>query len=285
MEEVRGKVAFITGGASGMGLAMARSFAEAGMKVVIADIEEPALTEVDSEFSATNREFMTLKVDVTDRAAMEQAAQATIDRFGKVHMIVNNAGVGLFGKLDDMSHSDWDWVLGVNLQGVVNGLQAFLHRIKEHGEGGHVVNTASMAGHLSVPGLGVYNASKFAVVSISETLARDLAGSGIGVSVLCPGLVNTNIFDAERNRPDDLQAESDGVELSSMFGGGSRDEQMARAGAMDPAIVGDMVLHAVRTNELYIFTHPELEESVAERTSGISDAFATWRTYREQRGL
>jgi NADP-dependent 3-hydroxy acid dehydrogenase YdfG len=288
MQDVHGKTAFITGAASGMGLAMAHSFARAGMKVVIADIEDDALARVADEFEASNREFLTLNVDVTQRDAMERAAEQTLDRFGKVHVLVNNAGVGVGGRLDDMSYNDWDWVLGVNLDGVVNGLQSFLSHIKSHGEGGHVVNTASIAGHLAVPGLGVYNASKFAVVAISETLSHDLQEHDIGVSVLCPGLVDTNIFESGRNRPASMQAETDTADLaSSLFGEGTPEERRARLSAMalDPAIVGDMVLHAIEENDLYIFTHPELETSVNQRASGMADAFEKWRSYRESRGL
>jgi NADP-dependent 3-hydroxy acid dehydrogenase YdfG len=288
MEDVRGKVAFVTGAASGMGLAMARSFAAAGMKVVAADVEEAALARVEEEFAASNREIMTVKVDVTDRQAMADAAAATIERFGKVHVLVNNAGVATGGALDEMTYNDWDWVLGVNLDGVVNGLQSFVDLIKSHGEGGHIINTASIAGHLAVPGLGVYNASKFAVVAISETLRNDLADKDIGVSVLCPGLVDTNIFDSGRNRPDTLKSETDSDNLVATISDGSDSAerlQEIRAIALDPSIVGDMVLHAIRENEMYIFTHPEMEEPVSERASSISDSFSRWRAYRAEHGV
>ena len=286
MENVTGKVAFITGGASGMGLAMARSFARAGMKVVIADIEQSALDAVAEEFAQSNAEALTLKVDVTDRDAMEAAADATEARFGAVHVVVNNAGVAVSGKLDDMDYKDWDWVLGVNIDGVVNGLQAFLPRIKKHGEGGHVVNTASMAGHLAVPGLGVYNASKWAVVGISETLKTDLEGQNIGVSVLCPGVVNTNIFNSGRNRPDALQSDTSDV-LTSVLSEDSpagNDQRMAEVmeRALDPAIVGDMVLHAIRSDELYIFTHPEMVDMVNDRVSAVQASFERWQQFRDQ---
>ena len=288
MQHVKGKVAFITGAASGMGLAMARSMAKAGMKVVAADIEETALARVEEEFAASNREIMTLQVDVTDRAAMAAAAAATIERFGKVHVLVNNAGVGVGGKLDEMTYNDWDWVLGVNLDGVVNGLQSFVELIESHGEGGHIINTASMAGHLAVPGLGVYNASKFAVVAISETLRTDLAGKDIGVSVLCPGLVDTQIFASGRNRPETLKSDTDSDNLAATITGGSEDPNLMeqlRASALDAAVVGDMVLHAIRENEMYIFTHPELEESVSMRSNEISDSFRRWRDYRAAHGI
>ena len=285
MRDVAGKTAFITGGASGMGLAMARSFAKAGMKVVIADIEQAAREAAQAEFESSNAEFLVLPLDVTDRAAMKEAADATEERFGKVHVVCNNAGVAVGGPIDQMAYNDWDWVNKVNLDGVVNGIQTFTERMKAHGEGGHFVNTASMAGHISIPGLSVYTGTKFAVVGISETMRADLLPHDIGVSVLCPGLVNTNIFDSGRNRPEDLPGASltplvdpDAGDLSAQL------EQM-RHTALDPAVVGDMVLHAIRENEFYIFTHPELEAMTDARKDEMASAFARWRSYREERGV
>ncbi|MFP6796269.1 MAG: SDR family NAD(P)-dependent oxidoreductase [Pseudomonadales bacterium] len=289
MRDVTGKVAFITGGASGMGLAMARSFAAAGMKVAIADVEQSALDRVKAEFDVSNAEVITLHVDVTDRSAMEAAAEASEAAFEKVHVLVNNAGVAVGGSLDQMSYEDWDWVMGVNLDGVVNGLQAFVQRIKAHGEGGHVVNTASLAGHFAIPGLGVYTATKYAVVGISETLRADLKQYNIGVSVLCPGVVNTNIFDSGRNRPSHLQGETDTAQmvLSDDLAAPEREQRMAEmmARALDPAVVGDMVLHSIQEDEFYIFTHPEVEPMVSGRAAEITDAFARWRKYREDHGV
>ena len=289
MRDVTGKVAFITGGASGLGFAMARSFAAAGMKVAIADIEQDALDRVKAEFDASNAEVITLQVDVTDRAAMEAAADATEAAFDKVHVLVNNAGVAVGGSLDQMSYEDWDWVMGVNLDGVVNGLQAFVQRIKAHGEGGHVVNTASLAGHFAIPGLGVYTATKYAVVGISETLRADLKQHDIGVSVLCPGVVNTNIFDSGRNRPSHLQGETDTAQmvLSEDLAEPEREQRMAEmmARALDPAVVGDMVLHSIQEDEFYIFSHPEVEPMVSGRAAEVTDAFARWRKYREDHGV
>ena len=287
MRDVTGKTAFITGGASGMGLAMARSFAKAGMKVVIADIEQAALDAVQAEFEASNAEFLTLALDVTDRAAMAAAADAAEARFGKVHVVCNNAGVAVGGPIDQMSYNDWDWVTRVNLDGVVNGIVTFTERIKTHGEGGHFVNTASMAGHLSIPGLSVYTATKFAVVGISETMLADLGPHHIGVSVLCPGVVNTNIFDSDRNRPEDLA----GTDASQLLVSGLPAEEQAdrlaelRAGALDPAVVGDMVLHAIREDEFYIFTHPELQAMTDLRGNEMADAYGRWREYREKRSI
>lgn len=289
MKDVAGKVAFITGGASGMGLAMARSFSAAGMKVVIADIEQQALDAVAEEFAASNAEVLTLTVDVTDRDAMEQAAAATEAAFGKVHVVCNNAGVAVGGSLDEMSYKDWDWVTGVNLGGVVNGLQAFIGRIEAHGEGGHIVNTASMAGHIAFGGLGVYTATKYAVVGLSESLRADLADKQIGVSVLCPGVVKTNIFESGRNRPSELSGERD-TASDLLLSGTPDDEREARLAslldnALDPAVVGDMVLHAIINDEFYIFTHPEIQAATDQRSQEMVSAFARWRKYREEQGV
>ena len=287
MREVRGKTAFVTGGASGMGLAMARAFTKAGMKVVVADIEQAALDAVQAEFEAANIEFLNLRLDVTDRAAVEDAAAQAEARFGKVHVLCNNAGVAVGGPIDRMAYTDWDWVVGVNLGGVVNGIQAFLPRIKAHGEGGHIVNTASMAGHLAIPGLSVYTATKFAVVGISETMRADLAAQDIGVSVLCPGVVNTNIFTSDRNRPSTLAGTTFALLGES---DATPTEQAARlaelqANALEPAVVGDMVLHAIREDEFYIFSHPELKQMADVRQDEMAGAYARWQSYREERGV
>ena len=288
MQEVKGKTAFITGGASGMGLAMARSFAAAGMKVVITDIEQSALDAVRTEFESSNAEFMALRLDVTDRAAFAEAADAAQARFGNVHVVCNNAGVALGGPIDQMAYNDWDWVTSVNYNGVVNGIVTFIDRIKAHGEGGHFVNTASLAGHIPVPGLSIYTATKYAVVGISETMRADLLPHNIGVSVLCPGVVNTNIFDSSRNRPDEYA----GTDASmALVAADQPPEQQAarlaelRATALDPAVVGDFVLHAIREDEFYIFTHPETEAMVDARKAEIADSFEYWRQYREERGI
>ena len=285
MRDVAGRTAFITGGASGMGLAMARSFAKAGMKVVIADIEQAARDAAQAEFESSNAEFLVLPLDVTDRAAMKEAADATEERFGKVHVVCNNAGVAVGGPIDQMAYNDWDWVNKVNLDGVVNGIQTFTERMKAHGEGGHFVNTASMAGHISIPGLSVYTGTKFAVVGISETMRADLLPHDIGVSVLCPGLVNTNIFDSGRNRPEDLPGASLTPLVDPNAGDLSAQLEQMRHTALDPAVVGDMVLHAIRENEFYIFTHPELEAMTDARKDEMASAFARWRSYREERGV
>ena len=289
MKEVAGKTAFITGGASGLGLAMAHSFAAAGMKVAIADIEEGALAQAEAELRPSNADVLALQLDVTDRAALARAADRTEEAFGKVHVVCNNAGVAVRGLVDEMSYPDWDWVLGVNLQGVINGVQTFLGRIKAHGEGGHFVNTASVAGIAPFPGLSVYNTSKFAVVGLSEAMRMDLAGQGIGVSVLCPGVVNTNIFDSGRNRPAALQAEKDTASITldaeAVGGEAAAQIEMLRRNALEPNAIGDMVLCAIQEDELYILSHPEFAEGVAARHEQMQAAFGRWRQHRESRGI
>lgn len=281
MDQVEGKVAFITGGASGIGLAMARSFVSAGMKVVVADIEESALEAVNDEFRGSNSEFLTLKVDVTDREAMEQAAIATENAFGKVHVLCNNAGVAVGGEIGEMSYADWDWVMNVNLHGVINGLVTFVNRIKAHGEGGHIVNTASMAGQMAIGRMSVYNTTKFAVVGMSEAMRHDLEPENIGVSVLCPGFVATNIFTSGRNRPSNLENSREPGSL----GGPDVDEiaaavEQSNAEFLDPAVVGEMVLQAIQHNDLFIFTHPQFKDAVIGRGKILSDSFDRWAEWR-----
>lgn len=289
MEEVAGKVAFVTGGASGIGLAMVRAFTGAGMKVVIADIEEQAITSILEEFKDSNTEVIGIKVDVNDRDGMEAAAKETESTFGNVHLVCNNAGVAVGGSIETMTYKDWDWVMNVNLQGVINGVQVFLPRILEHGEGGHIVNTASMAGQIAVPGLSVYNTTKFAVVGMSETMRIDLANKGVGVSVLCPGVVHTNIGDSGRNRPEQLVGESR-TDLNVLVDDRLTEEQrVARmaeimAGGLDAEIVGDMVLQAVLHNDAYIFPHPNIRTEVERRMQGMMDSFDRWQTYRDDHG-
>ncbi|MEE4362223.1 MAG: SDR family NAD(P)-dependent oxidoreductase [Pseudomonadales bacterium] len=270
MQEFEGRTAFITGGASGIGLAMARSFAAAGMRVAIADVEAPALAAAVASLRASNADVLGIELDVRDRLAMDAAARQVTDHFGAVHVLCNNAGVGAGGPLQDATHADWDWTLGVNLQGVINGLQSFLPGMIAHGEGGHVVNTASMAGLLGVGGMGIYNASKFAVVGLSESLIQDLVGTGVGVSVLCPGFVRTNIFDSTRNRPDELA----GAPRTRSEEDEARVEEII-ARAIEPQQVAEQVLEAVRTEQFWIFTHPEFADVVKAKMGMMAAAFGT----------
>ena len=211
MEQLEDKVAVVTGGGSGIGRAVATHLAGAGMQVVVADIEQDALDATVAELVAGGHRAIGVRADVSDGASVEALAETTVAEFGAVHVVHNNAGVGVGGPVWTHTERDWQWVLGVNLWGVIHGIRSFVPRMLDQGGPAHVVNTASMAGLISVPYLGAYNVSKHGVVTLSETLHRDLglAGSDIGVSVLCPGLVMTNIFESQRNRPDEL-ADDDG---------------------------------------------------------------------------
>ena len=275
MKNMAGKTAFITGGASGLGLAMAHSLASAGMKVAIADIEQAALDSAVAGFADSNAEVIAIRADVTDRQSMAEARKKTLAAFGKVHLVCNNAGVALNGNIADMTYKDWDWVMKVNLDGVINGLVTFVDDIKAHGEGGHFVNTASIAGQYGMPGLGVYCASKFAVVGMSETMRLDLAGDNIGVSVLCPGVVETGIGASERNRP----AEYGGSATPAM----TKPNQAppTEMEVMQPEQIGEVVLHAIQNDVFYILTHSEFSQPVANRSNEIKDAFTYWSKYRK----
>ena len=260
MKDVQNKVAFITGAASGMGLGMARAFSAAGMKVMLGDIQKDPLDAAVAELKGLGRDVAGGVVDVTDRDSVFAAAQATVDAFGKVHVCVNNAGVGADGSAEDTSEKNWRWTIDVNMWGVVWGLQAFMPLIKEHGEGGHVINTASMAGMFSWKNLSAYNASKYAVVAMSETAMAEHTDDNIGVSVLCPGVVNTNLGTSARNRGDDY--------------GGSTDKKSEQMVAMlkkglNPDVVGEQVLEAIIDDQPYIFTDPGLRSWVENRFERI----------------
>lgn len=272
MQEFDGRTAFVTGGASGIGLAMARAFGRAGMQVMIADVEEQALGAAVDELQGLQIRADGTLCDVSQRDAVAHAARHTIETFGNVHVVCNNAGVGGGGQIGEASLNTWDWVLGVNLMGVVYGLQEFVPHMKAHGEGGHIVNTASMAGMINMPGMGPYNASKFAVVSMSETLVQELAPFGIGVSVLCPGWVRTGISDSERNRPDDLADGSPPLGDAEMTSRRATIRELIAQG-LEPDVVGARVLEAVRNNELHIFTHMDMRPAFEERIAAISAAW------------
>jgi NAD(P)-dependent dehydrogenase (short-subunit alcohol dehydrogenase family) len=274
MREFVGKAAFVTGGASGIGLALGRAFAEAGCKVMLADIEKNALDAALASFSGSGREIRGIVCDVADPASVDAAAEATFSAFGKVHILCNNAGVGALGGIDHIALDNWRWVLDVNLIGVVNGVRAFLPHMREHGEGGHIVNTASIAGMFNSrravgQGFAPYPATKYAVVGMSEGLAMEVKPLGIGVSILCPGVVHTNILESARNRP---QRYGPATPVDTTNPRYSRVAELVRAG-MDPEEVARRVLAAVRDEELYIFTHPETREVVEERFRAIFAAF------------
>jgi NAD(P)-dependent dehydrogenase (short-subunit alcohol dehydrogenase family) len=271
MRGFAGKGAFVTGGASGIGFALGRAFAAEGMKVMLADIEQAALDKAVAALRETGAEARGVVCDVADRASVERAAVETVAAFGKVHVLCNNAGVGVGGApIDQIAPSDWEWAIGVNLMGVIHGISAFLPRMKTHGEGGHIVNTASMAGMMSGPMMSPYNVTKFGVVSLSESLAVELDGSGIGVSVLCPGWVNTAINESQRHRPARFGPPRPLTALAQ-----ERRAQLTallRAG-MSPDEVAARVMAAIRDDELYIFTHSVMRAALEERFRRIRAAY------------
>lgn len=262
MQDLKDKVAVITGAGSGIGRGTALALAGAGMDVVVSDIDEGNATKVAGEIVGLGRRALVVPTDVTDRAAVETLAEKSWSEFGSVHVLHNNAGVAVFLRLDQMSDADWDFQLGANLRGVVNGLQAFLPRLKAQDGEKHIVNTASMAAMISPPGLGAYAASKFAVVAISEALRFELLPDGIGVSVLCPGVVATNLINTSLER-----RPAGGVDM------GSLDLDPNAIGVIAPEDVGRKVRAAIERNELYIFTHPEMVAPVKARFDAILAAF------------
>jgi NADP-dependent 3-hydroxy acid dehydrogenase YdfG len=259
MKQVEGKVAFITGAANGAGLGMAQVFSKNGMKVVLADIRQDSLDKAMAPFG-NNPNVHAIRLDVADREAFARAADETEKVFGKVHVVCNNAGINLFVPMEECTYNDWDWVMGVNFGGVVNGIQTFIPRIRKHGEGGHIVNTASMAAFLPSAAAGIYTAAKYAVRGLSEALRLTLYQYNIGVSVFCPGLINSSIYESEKVRPSRLA---------------SPDNTAKSQKTMDvlPAVhklgmgleeVGAKVLAGIRRNDMYIFSHPEFKEEMSE---------------------
>jgi NAD(P)-dependent dehydrogenase (short-subunit alcohol dehydrogenase family) len=265
MENLQGKVAVITGGASGIGRAVAERAAADGMKIVLGDIEEGPLKEAVQELTVQGTEAIGVVTDVSDLASVQALRDAALDRFGAVHLVHNNAGIGLGGPIWEVREEDWRWILGVNLWGVIHGVATFVPGLIEQGEG-HVVNTASIAGLIAAPFLGPYNATKQAVVAVSETLFKDLqaVGAPVGVSVLCPGFVQTRIADSERNRPE--WAPDRDVPGAAELRGAVQDMV---EGGIAASIVADRVIEAVRTNTFYILTHPELEGALSTRFDDI----------------
>jgi NAD(P)-dependent dehydrogenase (short-subunit alcohol dehydrogenase family) len=272
--EVRGKVAFITGGSSGIGLGMAQAFSEAGMKVIFSYLNEAHRDEALTHFKPDNAGVHALKLDVTDRDAMQRAADEAERVFGKVHLLCNNAGIGLRTQAKDASYKDWDWGLGVNLGGVVNGLVTFLPRMRAHGEGAHVLTTGSSAS-LVAGNVGVYVASKFAVMGLMESLRDELDGQNIGVSIFCPGLVKSNIAASERNRPAELRVE--GAPTPNAETAAQMAEFMRRFAAvgMEPLEAGRLVLAGVRHNDLYILSHGEFRGVMRERAEALMASLPT----------
>jgi NAD(P)-dependent dehydrogenase (short-subunit alcohol dehydrogenase family) len=272
MDQFKGKTAFVTGGASGIGLALCRAFGQRGMNVALADIETAACTEAVATLRGEGITVIGMTCDVSDRESLAQAAAKTFAEFGKVHILCNNAGVSRAGPIETIAPPDWDWVIGVNLRGLVHGLQIFLPHMKAHGEPGHIVNTASMNGVAGTPLAGPYCATKFAAVGISEVLAAELQDSPLGVSVLCPSWVKTRMLDNGRNRP----AKFGGPIALDMDGNNAeRNKRYAQALAtgLDPVDVAQLVLDAIIARRLYVFTHADNQPDVARRFERVMKGF------------
>lgn len=268
MRELAGKTAFVTGGASGIGLALGRAFAQAGMKVMLADIEADALATAVENLRDLGPGVRGVSCDVADPASIERAAAASYQAFGNVHVVCNNAGVAGGSGIDNIALDNWRWVLDVNLMGVLHGVSTFLPHIRGHGEGGHIVNTASMAGLQSGLGFSPYATSKHAVVAMSEGLAIELEPLGIGVTVLCPGFVRTRISESGRNRPQRYGSAIKPDPASPAGALAAHLAELAQSG-LDPAEVAAQVLCAIRGDDLYVFTHPEMRDEVEERFAAI----------------
>jgi NAD(P)-dependent dehydrogenase (short-subunit alcohol dehydrogenase family) len=269
MKEFKDRVAVVTGGASGIGRAMAERFGAEGMKVVLADVEEEALKQAEAEFREKGVDVLGVRTDVAKPEDVEKLAQETLNAFGAVHIVCNNAGVaGAWGPTWENTLDDWRWIMGVNLWGVIYGVRTFLPIMLKQDEEGHIVNTASLAGLM--PGAGIYGVTKQAVVALSESLYNELklANAKVSVSVLCPGWVNTKIMDAERNRPADLPS-------TIAVGPDPQRERMQEMvrnflkNGMAPADIAEQVFQAVRDEKLYIITHPEMDFIIKDRFDRI----------------
>jgi NAD(P)-dependent dehydrogenase (short-subunit alcohol dehydrogenase family) len=271
MQNLAGKTAFVTGAASGIGLGIATALAQAGVKVMLCDVEAAALAEAVAALKATNADVDGVVADVSLKAELQAAADATIARYGKVHILVNNAGVGGGGRYGAWTDAGWDWTLGVNLLAVIWGIEIFGPLIEGHGEGGHIVSTASIAGLLSM-GSSPYNVTKYGVVALSEGLRAELEPRGIGVSVLCPGLIRTRIFDSARNLPPRFAGAVGERPPGPVAAQLDRLREMIAAG-IDPNYVGELVREGIEGDWPYIFTDTQFEPMIDERFAAIKQGF------------
>ncbi len=275
MNDYKGKVAVITGGASGFGLEFARVGAARGMKLVLADVQQDALDSARAELEAAGAEVLAMRCDVRTADAVQALADATMARFGAVHLLFNNAGVGAGGLIWENTQADWEWVLGVNLWGVIHGMRIFTPLMlacaqKDPSYQGHIVNTASMAGLLNAPTMGIYNVSKHAVVSLSESLYQDLklVDAPIGASVLCPYFVPTGISHSHRNRPEDVQ-NAPAPATASQRAAQAMSEKAVSSGKVSAADVAGMTFEAIDAGQFYIYSHPQALANVQQRMEEI----------------
>ncbi len=282
MDHFSGRVAVVTGAGSGIGLGMARTFARAGMSVALCDIRQDAVKaaaeEVRAITAAMNARAISVTADTADAHAVEDMAARVEDEFGRVDIVCNNAGVLVYPKpVLEVTNEEWDWLIGVNLRGVINGAQAFVPRIRKHGQGGHIVNTSSIGGFQVAKGrdTAAYATTKFAVVAFSDGLRNDLEGSGIGVSVLAPGAVNTSIYHAPRHKPD---------RFGGPEGGPDRTPEELKEG-LHPDQVGRRVLAAIRNNDFYVFTHMMTRERLLARHKAIIDAYDATAAWCAEEGI
>lgn len=275
MDDFKGKVAVITGGASGFGLEFARIGAARGMKLVLADVQQDALDAACAELEKTGAQVLAMHCDVRQASAVQALADATMARFGAIHLLFNNAGVGAGGLIWENSQADWEWVLGVNVWGVIHGIRIFTPLMLASAKAdaqyrGHIINTASMAGLLNAPTMGIYNVSKHAVVSLSESLYQDLRliDAPIGASVLCPYFVPTAISQSHRNRPDDV-GNGSAPATASQRAAQAMSDKAVQSGKVSAADVAVMTFDAIEANQFYIYSHPHALSNVRQRMEEI----------------
>jgi NAD(P)-dependent dehydrogenase (short-subunit alcohol dehydrogenase family) len=271
MKEFKDKVAVVTGAASGIGRGLAERCAEEGMRVVLADVEARALAQTAKELSAAGATLLAVPTDVSKESDVENLARKTLDAFGAVHLLFNNAGVTQNGPVWEASITDWEWVMGVNLWGVIHGIRTFVPLMLAQDSEGHVVNTASMAGLTAAAGWGIYSVTKHGVVNLSESLYYDLKerGAKIKASVLCPGVVNTRIVDAARNRPDVIQNQSGAPTPSHTDSAAERFARRALERGLSPQHVAGQVFDSIREEKFYILTNPDWKPLVQQRVENI----------------
>jgi NAD(P)-dependent dehydrogenase (short-subunit alcohol dehydrogenase family) len=269
MTPLKGKIAAVTGGASGLGRAMALAFAREGMHVAVADVDDAGLAKTRQDVQALGVESLSMHLDVSQAADVDAFAQKIFAEFSSVHVVCNNAGVSPLGAAWEYTIADWQWTLGVNLWGVIHGIRTFTPRLIEQGEG-HIVNTASFAGLISPPASGAYNVTKHAVVTLSETLHHDLRerGSPVGVSVLCPAYVPTGIADSERNRPKEL-ANPDKAKSPELLAKEAKIRKAISSGKLSADDIAQSVVAAVKDNRFYILTHPRMKGAIQARMEDI----------------